>query len=94
MSEARRNWLIDLVAGGLVGAVVGAIVAVNVVIYSGIDQGYEASIADVFRQNVIVGVVTALVLLAGPIVGVVTARKMRRRRVIRSSPSTRRGESE
>jgi uncharacterized membrane protein len=80
MQKRRRSWLVDVVVGGLVGAVVGAIVAVNVVIYSGVDQGYEASIPEVFRHNLFAGILTIVALVAGPIVGVVVARIMRRRR--------------
>ncbi|MGA9596856.1 MAG: hypothetical protein WBV06_11900 [Acidimicrobiia bacterium] len=75
-----RAWLTDLTMGGLVGGVVGAIAAVNVIIYSGIEGGYEASIKQVFRQNTIVGVLTVLVFAAGPVAGVIVARRMRRKR--------------
>jgi uncharacterized protein YqgC (DUF456 family) len=75
-----RAWLSDLLVGGLVGTVVGAIAAVNVIIYAGIDRGYEASIRQVFRQSTIVGVVTVLVFAAGPVAGVLVARRLRRRR--------------
>jgi hypothetical protein len=80
MQTRTRGWLVDTVVGGIVGGVVGAIVAVNFVIFAGIDGGYEARIADVFRQNVIAGVVTVIVLLAGPVFGVVGARRLRRNR--------------
>jgi len=74
-----RDWLIDILIGGVLGAITGAIVAVNVVIFAGIEEGYEASIPDVFRQNTIVGVATVGILLTGPIVGVVVRRRMRDR---------------
>jgi hypothetical protein len=80
MQQRRRFRLVNVAVGGLVGAVVGAIVAVNVVIYSGVDRGYEASIPEVFRHDLIAGAITVAVLVAGPIVGVIVAMRMRRRR--------------
>jgi hypothetical protein len=80
----RRNWLVDILAGGLVGGFVGAIAAVNFVIYTGVDQGYEASLFEVFEYSVLAGVVTVLILVAGPVVGVLTARRMRRNRTARA----------
>jgi hypothetical protein len=81
MTEGRtRGWLADGVIGGIVGGVIGAIVAVNVVIYAGIEDGYEASIPDVFRESPLVGVVTVAILVAGPVLGVVVARRRRRAR--------------
>ncbi len=70
-----------MVAGGVVGAIVGAIVAVNVVIYAGPDTGYQSSIGDVFEHDVFVGFLTVTVLLAGPVTGVVIARRRRKRHV-------------
>jgi len=81
MIQSRmRRWLTDILVGGVVGGVVGAIVAVNFVIYVGIDRGYEASIADVFRQNTLAGSATVAILAAGPVLGVVVARRRRRKR--------------
>lgn len=75
-----RGWVLDLVVGGLTGGIVGAIVAVNVVIFAGTDRGYESSPAEVFGQNALVGVLVVVVLLGGPVLGVVTARRIRRGR--------------
>lgn len=72
---AGTRRLRDTVVGGLVGAVVGAIVAVNVVIHTGVDRGYEASLPEVFRHSPVVGTVTVVILLAGPMVGAVVARR-------------------
>lgn len=72
--------VIDLVVGGLVGLVVGAIVAVNVVIYSGIADGYEAGLGDIFDENLVVGIVVVLLFITGPIIGMLVARTLRRRR--------------
>lgn len=81
MTESRRRaWLADIAIGGVIGGIIGAIVAVNFVIYAGIAGGYEASIPDVFRENVIAGVVTVAILVGVPFLGVVVARRMRRRR--------------
>jgi hypothetical protein len=78
MSAVARQWLVDLLLGVVVGGLLGAIVAVNFVITVGIDRGYEASIPDVFRQNVLAGIVTVAILIAGPIAGVAVARRRRR----------------
>ena len=80
MNETQRGWLVDILAGGIIGGVAGAIVAVNFVIYSGIEDGYEASIPAVFGQNVLVGLVTVTVLLTGPALGVIVARRFRKKR--------------
>lgn len=63
--------------GAVVGAVVGAIAAVNVVIFSGMEEGYETSLPEVFRQNSLVGVAAVGLLVAGPIVGAFVARRRR-----------------
>lgn len=75
-----RNWLVDLFSGGIVGGVVGAIATVNFVIYVGIDDGYEASIADIFSENTLAGIVTVSILVVGPVLGVITARRLRKKR--------------
>jgi hypothetical protein len=81
MHPSTRDWLIDVLLGGLLGGLVGGVVAVNLVIFSGMDRGYESSLVDVFRQNPVVGVITVAVLIAGPIAGVVVARRLRNKRV-------------
>lgn len=80
VDRTRRAWLVDLLLGGIVGGLVGAVVAVNVVIYTGIEPGYEATIPEVFEQSTLVGFIAVTVLVASPILGVVAARAMRRRR--------------
>lgn len=75
-----RNWLIDLLSGVTVGGMVGAVAAINFVIFIGMDDGYEASIADVFRQNLTAGSMTVTILVLGPLLGVIIARRMRRKR--------------
>ncbi len=59
---------------------VGAVIAVNVVLLSGIERGDEASVADVFRQSVLVGVLVVGILLAGPVAVVAVSVARRRRR--------------
>ena len=80
MSTGARQWIVDALLGGIAGGVVGAIVAVNLVIYSGIEGGYQASIPDIFEENVVIGVVTVAILVGGPIAGIAVARQRRRRR--------------
>lgn len=86
MSSRARAWLVDIVVGGVIGGITGAIVAVNFVIFVGIDDGYEASIAEVFRQNAIAGLLTVAILGFGPVCGVVVARRTRRKRERRGRP--------
>lgn len=79
MRPSTRALVLDVVWGVVLGGIAGAIVAVNVVIFSGIEGGYEASIPEVFRQSPVIGVVAVVVLAAGPIAGVVLARRRRSR---------------
>lgn len=80
MSTNARQWIVDALLGGIAGGVVGAIVAVNLVIYAGIEDGYEASISDIFDENPVVGVLTVAILLGAPFAGVAIARQRRRKR--------------
>jgi uncharacterized membrane protein len=78
MRASTRQWIVDGLVGGAIGAVIGAIVVVNFVITVGIDAGYEASIPEIFRESAVAGVVTVLILVAGPVLGVLVARRLRR----------------
>jgi hypothetical protein len=80
MRATTRDWTADVLVGGAVGLIVGAIVAINVVIASGVASGYEAGLDEVFDHSVVAGILTIAVLAAGPITGVVIARRLRRRR--------------
>lgn len=80
VEPSTRGWIIDIVVGGIAGGIIGAIVAVNVVIYSGIDDGYEATLGDVFAQYPVVGVIAVAILLLGPLAGIGIARFVRGRR--------------
>ena len=66
--------------GALSGAVVGGIVAVNVMIYSGVARGYEAGLGEVFEHSVLAGIAVVGALVAGPFVGLLTTRWIRRSR--------------
>lgn len=74
----RRQSILDLVLGIALGGLLGAIVAVNLIITVGI--GYDVSLAQVFRENLLVGIVTTLILISGPIAGIALMRRLRRQR--------------
>lgn len=81
MSQSHfRGWLVDLVVGGLGGLVVAWIVAVNLVIYLGVESGYQAGPGDVFKHSWILGIVVVAVLVAGPVLAVTYMRRQRRQR--------------
>lgn len=69
----ERGSLISVIVGGAIGGVIGAIVAVNVVIFSGAEAGYETSLPELFRWRPVIGVVVIAVLIAGPVVGALMA---------------------
>ncbi len=73
MSLTRRRIVTRVVFGALIGLVLGAIASINVVIFSGIEDGYEATPAQVFEENALVGTIAVLVLGAGPLLGVLVA---------------------
>ncbi len=74
------GWAIDLVLGTLAGGIVGAIVAVNVVIYSGIDSGYEASMSQILEDEPVAGVLALTAFVTAPVLGVGILRRLRRKR--------------
>lgn len=79
-ADQRKHLWFDVLAGGLVGMVVGAIVSVNIVIYSGVEDGYQATPSEVFSHSPVFGVLAVLALIAGPVAGVLVARRQRRNR--------------
>ncbi len=79
MSTHTPGRVIGALAGAIIGLLVGGIAAVNLVIFAGVDQGYEASLPEVFETNVLLGVTTVAVLIAGPIVGAIVALRIRPR---------------
>lgn len=50
-NSGQRRGVWRMMIGAIVGAAVGLIIAVNVVIFSGVEDGYEAAPADVFEQR-------------------------------------------
>lgn len=83
-THRARDLLFDVLIGGLIGGLVGAVVAVNFVLLAGVEQGYEASLGEVFEHSIVAGVATLAILVAGPLAGVLAAR--RRRRLARETP--------
>ncbi|HXV71456.1 MAG TPA: hypothetical protein VEB69_08650 [Acidimicrobiia bacterium] len=81
---AWRGWLIDTVAGVLVGALVGLIAVWNLSIFLGVEGGYQASLVDVFEHGLLAGVLATGVLLSGPAVGIWVARRQRHKRALES----------
>jgi hypothetical protein len=81
-SSRSVAWIVDVLAGGVIGGIVGWIVAINVVIFSGVESGYQASIPEMFEHSLLTGLAYVLILSAGPVVGVVVARKQRRKRKV------------
>lgn len=77
---AWRGWLIDIVAGSLVGGLVGLVAAWNLAIFTGVEGGYEASVSDAFEHSLVSGILVTGALLGGPLVGVWVARRQRRKR--------------
>ncbi|MFP3883018.1 MAG: hypothetical protein ACLFRT_08445 [Actinomycetota bacterium] len=81
MSQSQfGGWFVDLVAGGLGGLVIAWIVAVNLVIYLGVEGGYQAGPGDVFEHSWILGTVVVAILAAGPVLAVTYMRRQRRQR--------------
>jgi uncharacterized membrane protein len=76
----KSGWGADLAVGGLFGLIAGAVLAVNMVIFLGVEGGYEASLGDVFAHSTFIGILVVAVLAAGPMCGVAYARWRRRLR--------------
>jgi len=72
-----RGWIRDAVIGGILGGIIGAVAAVNVVIFSGIEQGYEATLGEVFGRSIWLGVIVVSILISGPLTGIAVLRKRR-----------------
>lgn len=71
--------LSDLLVGGIAGGIVGAVVSVNLVIFSGVDDGYQASPGAVLGHNPAVGLLALVVMIGAPVMGVILARRRRTR---------------
>lgn len=78
-----RGWLVDMIVGGLFGGVLGLIAAANLVIYYGVERGYEASIGAIFAMSPILGLVVIGTLLAGTVLGIMTVHSRRMRKWLR-----------
>ena len=78
-----RTHALKRVANALIGAVlgfvVGAIIAVNIVITAGVDQGYQASLPEIFEESIVLGTVTVAILASGPVLGVIVAHHLQNR---------------
>ena len=83
-ADQRKHVWVDVLVGGLIGAIVGAIVSVNIVIYSGVERGYQASPSEVFSHSPLVGMLSVLTFSAGPVAGILVARRQRRNRPFRA----------
>lgn len=84
-SSGFGAWVVDVVAGGVVGGVVGWIAAINVVIFSGVESGYQASIGEMFEHSLPTGLAFVVILSAGSVLGVVVARRQRRKRALQTA---------
>jgi hypothetical protein len=73
MRRSGRHRVVAALLGALLGGIVGAVFAVNLVIFAGVEGGYEASLSDVFEQRPIVGVLAAVALVVSPLIGVAVA---------------------
>lgn len=85
-STSAKGWVIDVLVGGLGGGLVGAITAVNIVVFSGIEDGYESSFGDIMDYSRFLALIVVAVLLAAPISAVFMLRKLRRSRRIPRPP--------
>lgn len=65
------------VLAALGGFVVAAIIILNLHILVGLEDGYAASPGDVFERSVLLGVVDIALLVAGPVLGIVAASRLR-----------------
>jgi hypothetical protein len=77
--SSRRDWVLDLLVGAMGGGVVGAIAALNLIIFTGMSEGYETPLPQVFRENFVVGLAVVVLLVAGPVIGVWLMRRRRHR---------------
>ena len=82
MSSQARHTVMTMalsVVAALGGFVVAVIAILNLHILVGLEAGYAASPADVFERSVLLGMVDIALLVAGPMLGVVAASRLRRR---------------
>lgn len=82
MRSQARHTVVTMalsVVAALVGFVVAVIIILNLHILVGLEDGYAASPADVFEWSVLLGAVDIALLVAGPVLGIVVASRLRRR---------------
>ncbi len=85
--ESRlRAWLADLLVGTVVGLVAGAILALNLMIFLGVEGGYEANIGEAFDHSLFAGLAVVSALIGAPVAGVMWRRR-RRRQLSDQSPA-------
>jgi uncharacterized membrane protein len=77
-SSARRRVGAGLL-GALLGAIVGTVLALNLLIFAGVEGGYEASLPDVFERRPLVGVATVVVFVVPTLLGPAIALRRGRR---------------
>jgi hypothetical protein len=65
--------------GGLCGLVLAVIVVLNLHILVGLEEGYAATPREVWDDSVGLAVVDVALLMAGPLLGALTLRKLLRR---------------
>lgn len=80
MNDRTERWTIDIILGLILGTIVGAILAVNIAIFAGTDDGYEASLGDIFGQRPVVGVAIIAALVGTPLAAIVMIRRVRTHR--------------
>jgi uncharacterized membrane protein len=68
------------VLGALTGLVMAVVVVLNLHIFTGVVDGYMASPAEVVEHSVLLAVVDVLLLVAAPVLAVVTVVRLRTRR--------------
>ena len=60
-------------AGAILGLIVGAVLSLNLIIFFGTDQGYEASLSEVYSESPGVAIAAVALLVLGPVVGFLLA---------------------
>lgn len=59
--------------GAVIGGIVGAVLAVNILIFAGVEGGYEASLSDALDQRPVAAITALVVLVLSPLVGAFVA---------------------
>lgn len=64
-----------MLAGAIIGAAIGLVIAVNVVIFSGVDNGYEATPVEVLEQRPVAAMVSVVAFVTSTGVGMMIGRR-------------------